>query len=405
MVSQQPDQPYYLSELEHAAADVQSAIKASIEGLFGARPRPKELIDRLGLDKSLAGRLLKVARAPDSRAVALEGPSVKGLGLFREAAADYGLSKDNAQGLQEAITRLEGALRSFPGGRSGIAAALGSPSGGSSAVRRARQDAFRAMTTLMGAQMDLFYVASFYAPSEEDGRWDTVWLSSRQGLRRLGSDSNISLGWIKSIMADRPSLDRLTIDGTPLSDDPRDPLLRAFCSGDIEKAEIARGPSMTALVVPPGVPRLGEQMTSTSATYQPSFAPRFATDERLYNCTIASPHRPTRRFIADHIIHRDFITDDLPIVKSWLGNADTTTLLMSPDVGGTDVVEQEVSVTRVTPGRGIASPEVWRGEEMVQTVFDARSWDASAFCVFRVEVDFPVIGADVATWFRLPERG
>lgn len=174
------------AELQRVARELRGGLQPLLLALAGEPVRPVRLTQGIGLDKSLASRLVKAVRA-DSEAEFLHHiPSPTGLRILLERArgqADASLLRD----LEAGVRRFEALLDRLPGGRQALDARMGESS---SAIREkreqmARQASFKAQSFLFGHYCETLTTALFVLPSAQPGRVDVIEVHRRIGLQRL----------------------------------------------------------------------------------------------------------------------------------------------------------------------------------------------------------------------------
>lgn len=109
---------------EQVGASVRSTLEAVVLAISGPRPRPSHLISRVGLDKTLAGRIIQTVSTSEALAALARSPSPAGLSIFLQAAQNAGVAPAPILNARNAVTRYEELLSRFPRGRSDLEAAL-----------------------------------------------------------------------------------------------------------------------------------------------------------------------------------------------------------------------------------------------------------------------------------------
>lgn len=168
------------------AADLRASLTPLLAQLAGTPPRPYRLTQGLGLDKSLASRLVQAVRTDSDLDLLHQVPSPTGLRMLLERAAGHAsVAPLRAAGL--AVRRFEELLDTLPGGRQALDAQMGEASGAIRERREqmARQASFKAQSFLFGHFCETLTTAMILLPSATPGRVDVVEVHRRIGLQRL----------------------------------------------------------------------------------------------------------------------------------------------------------------------------------------------------------------------------
>ena len=195
-MKQQLDQPLE-SEVRSLGSRLSHAFQAVVEALRGVDRGPQKLSQDLGIDKVLASRILKALRQDDviDRLHHMPGPTPLRR-FLRAAERKFKLPPDVAGEAAAAIDEFEGLLNHRVGGRSELTSLL---TAWSLAVRaefelRRKQAAWRAMSELIGSNVDLSASTVLLSPASVSGRLDVTWVFGLCGLRRFrpGVDVTVS---------------------------------------------------------------------------------------------------------------------------------------------------------------------------------------------------------------------
>jgi hypothetical protein len=169
------------------AAALRGALGPLLDTLAGQPPRPVRLMRRLGLDKSLASRLVQAAKAESDPQFLHLLPSPTGLRILLERSRQVPEAAERLPAFERAVEAFAELLDALPGGRQALDARLGE---GLSSIRErrehmARQASFKAVSFLFGHYCETLSTALFLFPSSEGGRVDAVEVHRRLGLRRI----------------------------------------------------------------------------------------------------------------------------------------------------------------------------------------------------------------------------
>ena len=222
--------------LRGLAAELRGALEGALRAALAAQRvaspdaiRPLHLTSHLGLDKSLASRVVRSLGAEDDIA-ALHGiPTPQGLGLIARALENAGADGAPLDRFAAATEAYAALLSEFSGGRTDLEATLAGwlPDQRRRAERDARRSVFRGMTTLVGTRAGAVYNALLLVPSDEDGRVDSLIVAVRQDLRRLRAGASVHVARLETAAEDQR---RSTLDGAPLTGDPNNLIIGELCS-------------------------------------------------------------------------------------------------------------------------------------------------------------------------------
>ncbi|MEM1448037.1 MAG: hypothetical protein AAGI22_02945 [Planctomycetota bacterium] len=388
------------------AARLGPALAGVVDALGGAEQGPQRLADAVGLDKVLFSRLLKALRSADPMASVHHLPGPEPLRrLLRAAKRRQNVDPEILDPAMDAVDAFDRFLTEDVGDRSALTTLLAawSPDVRTEFELRRKQAAWRAMSELRGATLDLELSAVLLRPSDVPDRLDITWLLGMIGLRRLRPGVSIKAQTRKLAAEDaerRPrDLDGRTLEGT---DSGR---LDEFC------------------VSPPGrfiAHRTGDllQYTLDGSAYGPKQAVDLLVAEVNEAEMAASVDRgsgrrgwvysdapiPARKLVMDVIVHEDVYP-----------GAEPELLLYDTSSGGVadvndrrrDLDRLDLAESIVTLGRGLGGVEVKEFEpypRVLEHVFERLGWDPERFRVHRVDIDYPIVGMQAAVAFDAPER-
>ncbi|MCK7492550.1 MAG: hypothetical protein MZW92_13905 [Comamonadaceae bacterium] len=171
-------------------ATVATALRAGLVPLLkvhaGSPPRPYRLTQGLGLDKSLASRVVQAARAESDLDLLHQVPSPTGLRMLLDRAAPEP-GDPRRRPLERAIRAFEELLDSLPGGRRALDGADGRGLGRD--PRAARADGpprrLKSQSFLFGHFCETLTTALVPRLPAAPGRVDAIEVHRRLGLQRL----------------------------------------------------------------------------------------------------------------------------------------------------------------------------------------------------------------------------
>jgi hypothetical protein len=303
-----------LSQIEVIGAELRRTIAPVLEAVSGASPRPTRISRAIGLDKSLASRLVRAVQSSSDLDLMHLVPSPGGLRIFANLAARYA-DPASISNLLMTTERFESLLDTVPGGRASIDAQIS----GSSQVARlerehiAKQASFKSMSFLLGHFCDVLTTTLFLVPSADGRRVDGIEIQRRIGLRRMRPSTPLVLMSVwgdpdDAVTENAISFD--TLDGQRGSGDPASFLLPAFCTQPLPKLDVMREGEMTALVLA-GDPSLHTPSQLTSAMCIRNAWP-LEPESRTQSLRGYVLHTPCREVVRDVYIAEALYPDATP---------------------------------------------------------------------------------------------
>ncbi len=257
-----------LVAIARVGAELRRALTPVVTTLAGARPSPTRLSRAIGLDKSLASRLVRAIQAPTDTDLMHLVPSPAGLRILADLAGVV-VAPEAIADLLRAAEAFAILVDETPGGRAAIDAAI---SESSSSVRQkrehiAKQASFKAMSFLLGHFCDVLSTALFLVPSDNGRTVDGIEVHRRLRLQRMRPSAPLALLSFSAPPEDVPEADTVRFEpvDTPRPGDPSlGYLLPEFSSRPLTGLEVVHDSNVTTLVLP-GDPALRMPSEITSA--------------------------------------------------------------------------------------------------------------------------------------------
>lgn len=385
-------------------AEIQAAATVLADSCGGAGCRPSDLRRSLGLDKSIAGRLLRVARASDPIEALAESPAQHGLRLVSDALA---VSGDHALSVrfEQAAAAYADLVDSLGGTRSELDVLLSGflPKRLRRATLAAQQSIFRAMTHVQGCCTERHELQFWYAANRDHpDRADFAWFNSCYGLRVLRSSAPLIIGGAVMLNPDDGPDPRLNLGGLPAGNDPRQWLVNDLCDlRGIETVTVSR-PPMNLLMLPREFPALAEPLSYTLGMFSVGAMSRHSQPDIPYQVNVAYPRIPAQTLRISLFVDRELGWGE-PRTKSLLSILPLGMQIATPDDLIPDLSAQIDDHSPVDGGlageAGRMRPE---SREVVRRLLAMTGWDPGRFAVWRISVDHPIPLVSVHTWFKLP---
>jgi len=274
MLDHPPDAPAVVQQLR-------SALGPLLDVHAGRPARGVRLTRELGLDKSLASRLVRACACSADGEFVHHLPSPTGLRKLLDAARGRG---SDIAAAASAVDSYQQLLDRLPGSRQTLEAQLGS---GSRLVRErldhaSRQVVFKAQSYLFGHGCDTIASSLFLWPSA-DGPWvDALEVHRRLGLWRVQPGVAVPLLSVMPAMAQSPggaSMAPLRGHGAPAD----------YLIGPGAELQVIQDGPVTTLVLPPELDPLPAELNTAYRVRQAAALARPAGWQRLRNYMLHTP--------------------------------------------------------------------------------------------------------------------
>jgi hypothetical protein len=359
-------------------------------------------------------------RAEGGATAAVELPSPEGLGLFVAACADRGVPAALVAEARAAIDELEAAMRSFPGGRSSLLAAL-TPAGGRGAAgratlqpterrkaeraeRTARRAAFAAASFLHGLETETAFFFLLLAPGTRPGRLDQAMVSGSLGTRRLRAGPPITIGAVHGSKLNDGPPKRVTLAGDPITDDPTIALLPEFCAGVGRHVQVEERGSMYRLWLREDDPPIDRPVDLVYGVRNLNFIARRATRELRWACTNYTVCRPTRRLVVEVHLPDDVFGGRPPLLRMSTEPFGELDPVGGPPSDRRDSLDSAVEFRSILPGTAARSDDDPL-ESTLRRSFDLLRWDRTRFRRHRLEIEYPTMFVGMQLWYPLEGDG
>jgi len=395
-----------LSRIAMVGAELRPAITTILESIAGPRPRPTRLSRAVGLDKSLASRLVRAVRATSDLDLMHLVPSPAGLRILADSATRLADPASIAN-LVRAIDRFEELIDSEPGGRAAIDAQISESSDLALEKREriAKQASFKSMSFLLGYFSDVLTTTLFLVPSANGKRVDGIEIQRRIGLRRMRPSTPLPLLSFfteREDAAEENDIRLDTIGGEENASKPAGYLLSDFSTKPIPKYEIVRDSEVTTLVLA-GDPSIRAPHQLTTAFVIRNGWP-IEPESKLHTLRGYVLHMPCRRLVRDVFVAESLFRGATPRVSFVLPGARGA--MRPPRRGGPrhfTEVGLTASVERLPDGpRAYSMPEVTNHEAAVRHVLERTGHGMTPFRGWRCAITYPVPLIEMFWWLEHP---
>lgn len=383
---------------------VRVSVRPVVVAFTGTTLRPAILVRSLGIDQTLAARVVRVLKSPDVTEVIHEFPSPEGLRILLAAAARVKPDAPLQERALACIDAYERLLADVPGGRAGLdmIAADWSPATRVRAENSARQAVFKSMSSLMGFFAEQTLETAIIRPSAgSDRACDTVFVLGKYGIRRLRPGGRITVYGRQvgeELLAQGMPGRSLTISGEKMTC-ADDGLLTDYCSKPIPEMHLTRRPGVELNVLPEGVPAVNEPVSIVGAHLVRGSGVRpLCGDDRPWDEGFVS-RLPSKFLLFDVLVEEGTFPHD-PMLTSTLFGFTPSQLSPDSDTFRLDEVSLTGKIERLERGLpDLECAEIPGYAAMIGQVFQKSGWDRSRFIGYRFKVRYPVPLVRLTYWF------
>src|SRR5262245_24093218 len=303
--------------IEATGRELRRAINIVLEAVAGPRPRPTRVAQAIGLDKSLASRLVRSVRATSDMDLMHFVPSPGGLQIFADLARRYA-DPASIEHLRAAADRFTELLDAVPGGRASIDAQIAEDSRVALEKREhiAKQASFKAMSFVLGHFCDVLTTSLFLVPSANGRRVDGIEVHRRLGLRRMRPRTPLALlsFWAEASDAMKENaISFENVDGEPGAANPTGFLLPEYSTQPLPELDVMRDGEMTTLVL--GGNSSGHAPTQLTSVFRIRNGWALAPEARYQSLRGYVLHTPCREVVRDVYIAESLYSDATPQVS------------------------------------------------------------------------------------------
>lgn len=398
-------------DLDNQIAAVSSALRSSVlpivEDLVGHSHRPAVLARRLGIDKTLTGRIMRSVKAKDPFEIVHNAPAPYGLRIFLNAAAQAGVDEELRRRAEASITDFESLIHTFPEGRAALDAAISDylPEVRQRNERAARQAVYKSMSYLLGYQAEASLQTSIYSPASDDRLVDSTHIGGLIELRRLRGDAPLNLFGVRRYESQPGAQNWIeTIGGERQIEDAKRYLIEEFCDQPIPNLSVRDDARVLYSVLDAESLPINVPITLVNGWITRNTSQRYQSPDRSHEWHTALIRIPSRVRIQDYFIHQD-LWPGMPEMRSRMHSlAPDPVRIHKP---GRQHDELDISTPIESLGMGIELPELRHGaipryRELMRHVFETAGFDPRQFRAYRSLIVYPVPFVSLTAWFQLP---
>ncbi|MBY0310910.1 MAG: hypothetical protein K2W85_02455 [Phycisphaerales bacterium] len=388
---------------------LKEAFSPLIQTFAGQSMRPAALARSIGIDRTLAARIVRAARSEDATGneTLKESPAPGGLRIIIDAARRAGASEAMLEPTVQATNGFERLILEFPGGRSALEATMAERDGDlrDRNERAAKQAIHRAMSSLVGYQADTVLATTIISPGRDDTSCDVTYVLGKYGVRRLRASSPITVFGFRST----PNVQNLaetqveSIDGLANPENARAYLMPDFCSRPLPPLSLFQSGSMLLYTLADSVPEVNHPVSLTAALVARNAGPRHQSGGRTFHFESHVCRLPCKVLLADVLIHDDVFSGSEPTVSSALQGIGSGE--RRPDMPEFQLDRIDLGLPFSPLGVGLGATEtseVPRYPQLLAQVFARRGLNPERFRGYRLRVQYPVPLVSFTVWIKLP---
>lgn len=387
---------------------LEQTLKAALHATDARSIRPVQLTQGLGLNKSLASRVIRALHETDPLRALRGIPTPQGLHLIERAAREANADEAALERLSDAASAYAELLSEFSGGRTDLEATLAGwiPEERERAERDARRSVFRGMTTLSGTRAGTVYNSLYLIPSPTDpSKVDSLLIAIRQDVRRLRVGAPLLVmsfgpfgeddGWKER---------RRTLDGQPVDNDPRTFLLPDLCSHPLPELQLAQSRcDATEIRIAEDALDVNESATLGLGCRTIEHFERYATEAGRYGQMAVRAGRPTEAMTLYLFVHSEIEIDGDPFATVTLDHPVPRVERREPPVPDSDERTRAPKVIRLDEHpSGLSSQDVRSCKAIAENATREAGFSPDQFRKFRTRIEFPIQSEELVLWWKLP---
>ncbi len=387
---------FVLGTLQRALADMLAAAPSEIR-------KAVDVGRVFGVNSPLGWQIYRIANAKNPLAAGTHVPARTSMKKLLTSAARRRVPSEIIERVSEAFDAFEHFVETSAGDREEVEAMLNAflPE------ERYRQDlanreaAFKANSKVRGIANEVDITASFYFPSKDKTAVDRAVLDASLGGRRSRPDVPIILG-----SGDfRPNSERpLSLDGQPF-DGALGSLLPQFSTTPLPGLKTQQIGGTTYYCIEGHDVGLRSAADIVSAEYHPKMLPKYRPKDSWGYCGPSCRGiSPAKHFTLDAFVHRDVYPGVVPELRVYDTLARGEVVRFDDPDRRIDLLKTH-DVIRPLPSKlaALGLPHAPRYVEMLEYVYKTLGLDPAEFRGYRLDVEYPIYGAQYRMGFLVPE--
>jgi hypothetical protein len=387
-----------LGDLQHALVDLLAAAPSEV--------RKAADVERVfGVNHLIGWQVYRIATAQNPLAAGAHVPARVSLKKLLTAAARRRVSADILSRISEAFDAFEHLVESDAGGREELEAMLSAylPEENRKQELLSRESIFKGMSHVKGLAAEADVAAMFFHPNADGLFVDRVTINAEFGLRRIRPDAAIVLGSGDTKALDDPMR---TLDGRPPGG-PMGILLPQFSSTPFPLHEqLDSGNGMVDYCIRGQNVGMRSAVDIVTAERRDRALPRYRKPASpIFGGPAFTVTTPVKRMTLDAFIHEDVFPGTAP--RLWIYDTTNRGFVYPIDSPARqrDQLPSSDPIRTLPAGlTGARLAHAPRYIEILEHVYSTLNWDPSRFRAYRLDVQFPVYGAQYQMGFRVPDE-
>lgn len=394
---------------EQTASLVLGTFQRAVIELLAALPldsyKVLDISQTLGINRLLGWQLYRIVNSSNPLAVGAHVPVKASMKKVLASAERLRVPLEVVEHAAEAFEAFEQFVEANASDRGELEAMLSDflPEERSKQELAGRETAFRGMSQVKGVTTETDVITLFFKVSEDGLAVDRVTLTAMMGLRRSRADVPLVFG--VGDFTPRPDI-VLTLDGTP-SEQPLGGLLPQFSTSPLPGLDVHRAPDGMIYYCLAGQDvGLRSAADLVTADVRPKMLPRYwEVDQPRYRGPSYHIDSPVRRMTFDVFLHRDVYPGVSPELRVYDAVSRGEVVEFDDPARKIDLLKTNDAIHPL-PSRliGARLRHLPRYVEMLQHVYDTLGWNSAEFRGYRLDVEYPIYGAQYRMGFKLPEK-
>jgi hypothetical protein len=380
---------------EQVGRRLHSELTTALQALSGDWRSAAYLHRTLGVDRTLCQRVINAVIGPGGNATLSRAPGIEGLRAVAAGLRRAGAGEGAVCGVDAAIDQFQALLKSLGLSQSALTRKLTSPSAlagdGSSDQSTARQRSFLAAAEVFGHATEGCATIMAYRPRvDAPDRLESGYVRGFAGYRARPGSMPLVVAW----GMDRDFLTqgglRAIGGGEALGSSPG-VLMLDHCTQPLPRITSRVTGLSRVLTIDEQETQRGRAIDVVVATHAPDSMKHPQLDNPAMLEVWCQTKVPTRRMVLDVWVHRTLAQAGLPSLGNYL---------MTPNVAhlrGRDWTMRVPSTSRLElleSGLANAATGAFpRHGQLTRSFFDSLGWDTSEMVGYRVEEEYPLVGA------------
>lgn len=407
------------NRIAQQAGSLRDRLQSALDTLADPPTRPGQMTRRLGLNKTLASRLLAALRTDDPLACAHALPGPEALRLVTKAIARATQADPEATASQagspllkanEAIDAFDHLIRNEVGGRSALDAIITDalPDARAKFDLANRQAMSKAVANLKGVSTEVEFSTAIICPTDDPNLCAPTFLGGYLGLRRIRPGALVRIA-TSLINPSRQPTAAKTIEGGPLDELKSGVLIEAYCTKPTPELVTTRHSDAvhhalqgeTVGIASAVDIIMGERLGGVYGRYQPKGERTRVKRVWAANETVIA----SRLLILDMILHEDIWPGCSPEVRIYdtivQGSA-------APNDPSRDADLLAVHDPVQSLGTGVSRfrvAEMPRYTELLEYTCRCLGYRGDQFRAFRARIEYPFYGSQTMILLDPPVLG